>query len=96
MKVAPSILDADFSHLQSELDSIATADRIHLDIMDGKYVPSTTFRAVDLQGYEFPLPLEAHLMVEDPASYLTSLNLLGQRELLSTQKLNLKPKLSIS
>ncbi len=73
MKISPSILDADFESLQSEVNSIASADRIHLDIMDGQYVERKTFRASDIQHVEFPLPIEAHLMVNDPKSFLMNL-----------------------
>ncbi len=77
MKISPSILDADFETLQYEVNSIASADRIHLDIMDGKYVERTTFRARDLEKIEFPLPIEAHLMVNDPESFFDEFENLG-------------------
>lgn len=77
MKISPSILDADFSNLQSEVDSVASADRIHLDIMDGQYVPNQTFRASDISHVIFPCPLEAHLMVADPESYFDEFTQLG-------------------
>ncbi|MCF7831085.1 ribulose-phosphate 3-epimerase [Candidatus Gracilibacteria bacterium] len=69
MKISPSILDADFLHLQGEVDSIGNADRIHLDIMDGKYVPSTTIRASDLLNIAFPIETEAHLMCDNPETF---------------------------
>lgn len=69
MKIAPSILDADFTKLQSELDSLKDCERIHLDIMDGAYVPATSFFAEDLKEAVFPIPAEVHLMCEDPFSY---------------------------
>jgi len=77
MKISPSILDADFESLQSEVNSIASADRIHLDIMDGQYVERKTFRASDIQHVEFPLPIEAHLMVNDPKSFFDEFEKLG-------------------
>jgi len=69
MKIAPSILDADFGQLQIDLDSLATADRIHLDVMDGHYVPNATFGASIFRQVEFPVEFEVHLMVENPASW---------------------------
>ncbi len=69
MKIAPSILDANFGYLQRDIDSIATADRIHLDVMDGHYVPNCTFGASIFRQVEFPIEVEVHLMVENPASF---------------------------
>lgn len=66
MKISPSILDADFGNLQSELDSIATSDRIHLDIMDGHYVPNLSFGGPVLKNLNYPVETEAHLMVNNP------------------------------
>jgi ribulose-phosphate 3-epimerase len=77
MKISPSILDADFEALQSEVNSIASADRIHLDIMDGQYVPRETFRAAEMEAIEFPVNIEAHLMVNDPKSFFDEFEKLG-------------------
>jgi len=77
MKISPSILDADFANLQSEVDSISNADRIHLDIMDGKYVPSITFRASDLENVHFPVDIEAHLMCDHPEIFFDEFQKLG-------------------
>ena len=77
MKISPSILDADFDALQSEINSIASADRIHLDIMDGKYVPRETFQNSELANIQFPVNIEAHLMVNDPKSFFDEFEKLG-------------------
>ncbi len=77
MKIAPSILDADFSSLQSEVDSISSADQIHLDIMDGRYVPNKTFRAADLSHVHFPVEIEAHLMCDEPEKFFDEFQKLG-------------------
>lgn len=77
MKIAPSILNADQSSLQSEMDSIASADRIHLDIMDGEYVPRKIFTADDFADLEFPVETEAHLMCARPEEWFDSFVSLG-------------------
>ncbi|MDP6671127.1 MAG: ribulose-phosphate 3-epimerase, partial [archaeon] len=43
LHISPSLLAADFSNLQSELKKIPNADSIHLDVMDGKFVPNISF-----------------------------------------------------
>ncbi len=70
MKIAPSILDADFGSLQLELDSISTADRIHLDIMDGQYVPNLSFGTPVLKNLNYNIETEAHLMVNNPENFI--------------------------
>src|SRR6516162_7146389 len=74
MKIAPSILSADFSRLGElvrEVDA-AGADRIHVDVMDGHFVPNLSMGAVVVKGLRpvTPLPLEVHLMVEDPGRFI--------------------------
>ena len=81
MKIAPSILDADFGAFQTELDSLVTADRIHLDIMDGIYVPGITFRAADLDHYHYPISTEAHLMVAKPEDFIPEFLTLGVKSI---------------
>ena len=77
MKIAPSILDADFNNLGAELESIKTADRIHLDIMDGQYVPNLSFGAAMLKNVKFPVETEVHLMVLNPENFLDDFVKLG-------------------
>ena len=74
MKIAPSILSADFGilgELVREVDA-AGADRIHVDVMDGHFVPNLSMGAVVVKGLR-PVttkPLEVHLMVENPAMFV--------------------------
>ena len=77
MKISPSILDANFQNLQAELGSIETADRIHLDVMDGQYVPSITFGASLFRQIKFPIETEVHLMVDDPERQFEAFKALG-------------------
>lgn len=72
--IAPSILSADFSRLGElvrEADA-AGANRIHIDVMDGHFVPNLSMGAVVVKGLRpvTRLPLEIHLMVEDPGRFL--------------------------
>ena len=76
MKLAPSILDVDFAHLERELKKIENggADLLHLDIMDGNFVPNISFgpRIVESIKSITSLPLEVHLMVEKPENQIKS------------------------
>jgi ribulose-phosphate 3-epimerase len=72
--IAPSILSADFSRLGELVREVvaAGADRIHIDVMDGHFVPNLSMGAVVVKGLR-PVtnrPLEVHLMVEDPGRFL--------------------------
>jgi len=67
-RINPSILTADFANLEHELDRIATADLVHVDVMDNHFVPNLTFgqRMVESLQRVTPLPLDVHLMIDDP------------------------------
>ena len=77
MKISPSILDADFKNLQQEIDSIKGADRIHLDIMDGQYVPNLSFGPPVLADIDYGVETEAHLMVNNPENFFEMFQRLG-------------------
>ncbi len=70
VKVAPSLLSADFTKLESEIRSVEAggADLLHLDVMDGQFVPNLTFGPliVDAVNRLTALPLDVHLMIRDP------------------------------
>jgi ribulose-phosphate 3-epimerase len=72
--IAPSILSADFSRLGEQVREVATAgaNRIHVDVMDGHFVPNLSMGAIVVKGLRpvTKLPLEVHLMVEDPGRFL--------------------------
>lgn len=71
IKIAPSILSADFNNLQKDINEIESeADIIHVDVMDGKFVPPTTFKADDIKKIKTKLPLDVHLMVRHPNEFI--------------------------
>jgi len=73
-KIAPSILSADFSRLADEVRAVerAGADVIHVDVMDGHFVPNITIGPLVVQGLKklTSLPLDVHLMIEKPERYI--------------------------
>ncbi|ASK63542.1 ribulose-phosphate 3-epimerase [Virgibacillus phasianinus] len=73
-KIAPSILSADFSKLGQEIKDVEQggADYIHVDVMDGNFVPNITIGPLIVQAIKpiTRLPLDVHLMIENPDNYI--------------------------
>jgi len=67
VRIHPSILTADFANLQSEVERVATADALHVDVMDNHFVPNLTFgpRMVGRLNEVSAIPLDVHLMISD-------------------------------
>ena len=67
IRIAPSILSADFGRLAEEIAAIGTADYVHVDVMDGHFVPNLTIGPVVIEAVRraTKLPLDVHLMIED-------------------------------
>ena len=73
-KIAPSILSADFAKLGAEINDVekAGADYIHVDVMDGHFVPNITIGPLIVEAVKpiTELPLDVHLMIENPDTYI--------------------------
>ncbi|MFP5111234.1 ribulose-phosphate 3-epimerase [Bacillaceae bacterium C204] len=74
VKIAPSILSADFSRLGEEITAVEKggADYIHIDVMDGHFVPNITIGPLIVEAIRpiTRLPLDVHLMIENPDQYI--------------------------
>ena len=74
VRIAPSILSADFARLGEEVKAVeaAGADMIHVDVMDGRYVPNLTIGPVVVKALRpvTKLPLDVHLMIVEPEKYI--------------------------
>ncbi len=73
-RILPSLLTADWGHLANTIALCDGADGIHLDVMDGRFVPNLTFGAKMIETVRAltPLPLDVHLMVREPEHYFDS------------------------
>ncbi len=71
MKISPSILASDYANLQSELKKIEASDLIHVDVMDGHFVPNISIGAPVVSAIKkvCSVPFDVHLMISDPLKY---------------------------
>lgn len=80
-KIAPSILSADFARLGDEVRALAAAgaDYIHIDVMDGHFVPNITIGPLVVEAVRkvTDLPLDVHLMIENPELFIPEFALAG-------------------
>ena len=67
MRIQPSILSADFVNMQAAIATIASADAVHVDVMDNHFVPNLTFGSEMVRRIQAvsPIPLDVHLMITD-------------------------------
>ena len=72
VKIAPSILSADFANLERDIRRIAAADYVHVDVMDGVFVPNITIGVPVVKSIRptTDLPLDVHLMITRPVRYV--------------------------
>lgn len=74
VKISPSLLSADFSNLERDIHSVSAseADSLHLDVMDGRFVPNITFGPMVIRSIrdKTNLPFIGHLMIEHPESLI--------------------------
>jgi ribulose-phosphate 3-epimerase len=68
VRIIPSVLSADFANMERDLQLIANADAVHVDIMDNHFVPNLTFGPQMVQRIQdvSPVPLDVHLMIQHP------------------------------
>jgi len=74
IRIAPSILSADFGKLAAEVAAIASADYVHVDVMDGHFVPNLTIGPVVVEAVRraTTLPLDVHLMIENADNWVAA------------------------
>lgn len=81
IKIAPSILSADFSRLGAEIEDVERggADYIHVDVMDGHFVPNITIGPLIVEAIRpvTKLPLDVHLMIENPDAFIGTFAKMG-------------------
>ena len=75
IRINPSLLASDFAHLADEATRVANADWLHVDVMDNHFVPNLTLGVpvVEALGKATSLPMDCHLMIEDPDRWAPAL-----------------------
>ncbi|MDE6718185.1 MAG: ribulose-phosphate 3-epimerase [Muribaculaceae bacterium] len=83
MEVSPSLLSADFAHLSDDIEMInnSEADMLHLDVMDGVFVPNISFGfpIIKMVSHLCRKPLDAHMMIVEPHKWIPQVRDLGVR-----------------
>ena len=74
IRISPSILSADFGRLAEEVQAISAADYVHVDVMDGHFVPNLTIGPLVIEAVKraTTLPLDVHLMIEDAERWVAA------------------------
>jgi ribulose-phosphate 3-epimerase len=74
IRISPSILSADFGRLAEEIKAISAADYVHVDVMDGHFVPNLTIGPLVIEAVKRAtnLPLDVHLMIEDAERWVSA------------------------
>ncbi|HBQ21455.1 MAG: ribulose-phosphate 3-epimerase [Deltaproteobacteria bacterium GWA2_38_16] len=98
-KIAPSLLSCDFSKLKDEIKAVekAGADLLHLDVMDGHFVPNLTIGPFIVEAIRrcTDLPLDAHLMIQYPDRYIKEFILAGANMVSFHVEVSINPKATI-
>lgn len=95
IRICPSILNADRDDLPAEINRISrNADWLHVDVMDGKFVPATTFNIVETKSIieTSSLPVDAHLMIESPDELAAEYAAIGARSITFHFEASVNPK----
>ena len=82
-KIVPAILTSNVEDLKEKLEVLnGLTDLVHIDIMDGKFVPNTSIEIKELAELQFAFSLSIHLMVESPEKYFGDCNKVGAKQVI--------------